>query len=378
MSASNGRIHLSPPRATEADIDAVTRAMRSGWLAPTGPDLAAFETGMAAYLGVGHAVGLSSGTAAIHLALRYLGVGPGDAVIVPTVTFAATVFPATYLGAEPVFVDIDASWNLDPALLADAISATRKRGLRVAAVIPVDLYGTPADYAGLAGVLDLEGIPAIEDAAEGLGAIAGERKVGTFGCGGVLSFNGNKIITTSGGGMLVTNDGDLAQKTKFWSTQARAPLPWYEHEEVGHNYRMSNLLAALGRSQLSRIDDEVEKRRQIRDWYRSHLAALDGVCVQDDPPWGRSNAWLTIAQFDAGIHPDGPTRVREYLERHNIESRPIWKPMHEQPVFASSQAILTGAAHALFQEGLCLPSGTALDDEDVARIASLIIEALRS
>lgn len=377
MPESSSRLNLSPPRATDDDIEAVVQAMRSGWLAPAGPELAGFEADIARYLGVSHAVGLASGTSAIHLALRYLGVGPGDVVIVPTMTFAATVFPIIYLGASPVFLDIDESWNLDPNLLGEATRVMNSCGSRVSAIIPVDLYGTPADYSSIRAVTDHLGIPIVEDAAEGLGATGSDgRKLGTFGEAGVLSFNGNKIITTSGGGMLVTDNGELAAKTRFWATQAREMFPWYEHEEIGHNYRLSNLLAALGRSQLRRIDGEVAKRREIREWYRSRLGVLDGIVVQDDPPWGISNAWLTIVRFDPECYHDAAPRVREHLAAFDIESRPVWKPMHRQPVFASARSFLSGAADSLFRDGLCLPSGTSLDEDAVDRVCTLVTEAV--
>lgn len=346
--------------------------MESGWLAPVGPAIAGFEEDVARYIGVHHAVALSSGTAAIHLALKYLGVGPGDVVIVPTVTFGASAFPITYLGAEPVFVDVDQSWNLDPQLLGDAIAQLRAEGRNIAAVIPVDLYGSPANYPQLTPMLAEAGIPMLEDAAEGLGATVGGARVGGQGEAGVLSFNGNKIITTSGGGMLVTNNGHLADKVRYWSTQSRDPLPWYEHAEVGYNYRLSNLLAALGRSQLRRINEEVSKRRQIRQWYHLRLDAYDGVTVQHDPMWGRSNAWLTVVQFNRGHHPEAARRIRELLEAHDIESRPVWKPMHHQPVFAKSRSFLSGSADALYAEGLCLPSGSSLDEDVIDRICSLV------
>ena len=377
MTLSGSRLFLSAPRATDEDIESVTAAMRSGWLAPVGPDLAAFEADMTAYLGITHAVGLASGTSAVHLGLKYLGVARGDVVLVPTVTFGATAFPVTYLGAEPVFVDIDDSWNLDPSALSDAIGSVRSAGGRVAAVVPVDLYGTPADYEQLLPLLDSLGIPVLEDAAEGLGASVGSSRVGAFGRAGVLSFNGNKLITTSGGGMLVTHDAEFAEKVRFWSTQSRDDAPWYEHSEIGYNYRLSNLLAALGRSQLRRVDSEVVKRRQIREWYRARLSVLDGVRVQSDPPWGTSNAWLTVVRFSPSLHPGAPTRVREFLESHNVESRPVWKPMHQQPVFHGCRSFLTGAADALFREGLCLPSGTVMDEEDVDRVSALVTQALR-
>jgi pyridoxal phosphate-dependent aminotransferase EpsN len=341
-----------------------------------GPDLTGFEQDMTEYLGVRHAVALASGTAAIHLALRYLGVQAGDAVLVPAVTFAATAFPVTYLGATPVFVDIDESWNMDPDLLRHAIHVIRRQGIRVAAALPVDLYGSPANYEAIGAALAEEEIPYVEDAAEALGARSDAGRIGAFGSAGVLSFNGNKIITTSGGGMLVTDDAQIAEKVRHWSTQSREQHPWYEHEEVGFNYRLSNVLAALGRSQLRRIDAEVAARRAIRAKYAERLCEIPGLSIQQDPSWGTSNAWLTVANFDPALHGDAPTRIRLALEAHNIESRPIWKPMHQQPIFADCPTFLTGAADRLFSEGLCLPSGSALDEADVDRVSDLVIDAL--
>lgn len=376
MPEPDHRVYLSPPRVTETDIDAVTKAMLSGWIAPIGPDLLGFESDIATYLGVAHAVGLSSGTAAIHMGLKALGVREHDYVIVPTMTFGATVFPITYLGAEPVLVDVDDSWNLDPSLVVEAVESVRKGGGRVAAVVPVDLYGTPADYGRLLPLLDSLGIPLLEDAAEGLGALHGRERVGTFGRAGVVSFNGNKLITTSGGGVLATNDAGLAEKVRFWSTQSRDKATWYEHSEIGFNYRLSNLLAALGRSQLQRADAEVAARRQIREWYRSRLESLDGVFVQPDPVWGTSNAWLTVVRFSHKLYPGAPQRVQDFLETHNVETRPVWKPMHQQPVFAHSRTCLSGAADEIFRDGLCLPSSGNLDEESVDWISRLVLRAL--
>ena len=371
------RIYLSAPTATDEDIEAVAGAMRSGWLAPIGPDLTGFEADMAAYLEIDHAVALSSGSAALHLGMKALGVSAGDVVLVPTVTFGATAFAVTYLGAEPVFIDIDASWNMDPALLPKAIEDLRASGTRIGAALPVDLYGSPANYSELLPIFEAHDIPVLEDAAEGLGASHGCDKLATFGRLGVLSFNGNKLITTSGGGMVVTDEPEIAERIRFWSTQSRDSFPWYEHSEIGYNYRLSNLLAALGRSQLRRVDQEVTKRRAIREWYRERLEAISGVTVQSDPEWGRSNAWLTVVRFDTTQYPNAPTRIRERLAEHNIESRPIWKPMHQQPVFRSQPAFLTGRADALFSDGLCLPSGTALDQDDVDRVSQLTVDCLR-
>ncbi len=327
---------------------------------------------MAEYLGVGHAVGLSSGTAAIHLGLKYLGVKPGDAVLVPTLTFGATAFAVTYLGAEPVFVDSDDSWNMDPEQTRVALESLTREGRRVGAALPVDLYGCPANYSELLPLFSEFDVPVFEDAAEGLGGAYGEQKLGCFGLGGALSFNGNKILTTSGGGMLVTNDGEFASKVRFWATQSREDFPWYEHEEIGYNYRLSNILAALGRSQLERIDQTVDRRREVRELYRKGLAELAGVLVQLDPAWGKSNAWLSIVTFDLNLYPKAPTRVRLVLEERNIESRPIWKPMHQQPVFAGARSFLSGKAGAVYSSGLCLPSGPGITNADIDEICSVI------
>jgi dTDP-4-amino-4,6-dideoxygalactose transaminase len=372
------RLFLSPPRVSEQDIASVVQALRSGWLAPAGPELSAFEDAASDYLGVKHAVALSSGTSALHLGLKYLGVVPGMAVIVPTLTFGATAFAVTYLGAEPVFVDVDDSWNMCPELLALAIDQLRANGRPVGCVIPVDLYGTPANYEVILPSCELAGIPVLEDAAEGLGATTSQNKVGALGNAGVLSFNGNKLITTSGGGMLVTNDEAFAARVRFWSTQSRDDASWYQHSEIGYNYRLSNILAALGRSQLTRVDSEVAKRRQIRGWYHERLTVRSGVSVQLDPPWGHSNAWLTVARFSSLRFPNAPKRICDFLDANDIESRPIWKPMHQQPIFQNSTSFLSGFADALFAEGVCLPSGTAMDEEDVDRVCSLIWAALET
>ena len=359
-------------------MSAIVQAVKSGWLAPAGPDLELFESELADYVGVGHAVGLSSGTAALHLALKYVGVTEGDVVLVPTVTFAATAFAVTYVGAVPVFVDIERrGWGMDPEATDSAIRQLQQRGRRVAAAVPVDLYGSPASYDLLLPLLASQGVAVVEDAAEGLGARNGDSQLGSLGAAGVLSFNGNKLITTSGGGMLVTDDQEMAERVRKWATQSREEAPWYEHAEIGYNYRLSNLLAALGRSQLTRVDDEVAKRRKIREWYRERLLELPGVAVQSDPPWGSSNAWLTVIRFDPNLHVDAARRVRESLATERIESRPIWKPMHQQPVFKDNPTFLTGVADDLFRDGLCLPSGTSLEARDIERICSIIEEVLR-
>lgn len=355
---------------------AVEKSLRSGWIAPSGPDLKEFEVRMAEYLGVESAVGLSSGTAAIHLGLKYLGVGKGNVVLVPALTFGATAFAATYLGAAPYFVDVDQSWNMDPEQTRRALEVLASEGRSVAAAIPVDLYGSPANYGELKPIFEEFGVPVFEDAAEGLGGSYGNSRLGSFGAGAALSFNGNKILTTSGGGMLVTDNPDLAAKVRFWATQSREDFPWYEHEEIGYNYRLSNVLAALGNSQLMRIDATVARRRKVRELYRTGLTENEGITVQSDPPWGKSNAWLSVITFDLRLYPDAPTRVRLTLEDRNIESRPIWKPMHQQPVFAGSRSFLSGNADAIYSSGLCLPSGPGITDSDVDEICSVISQTL--
>lgn len=371
------RLHLSPPDCGESEARAVESAVRSGWVAPLGPEVDAFETEIASLSGREYGVALSSGTAALHLGLQSLQVGSGDEVVVPTLTFGATAFAVTYTGASPVFLDVEQeSWNLDPNLLTDFLAARAASGSLPAAVVTVDLFGRTCDYDRIIPVCQGYGVPVFADAAEAAGATHGERPAGSFGAAAAFSFNGNKIMTTSGGGMLVTDDADLAAKVRFWASQSREALPWYEHEEIGYNYRLSNVLAALGRAQLTRLPDMIERRRVIRDRYAAGLSGVAGVTVMGDAPWGRDNAWLTTATFDPEVHPDAPLRIREALEARNIESRPIWKPMHLQPVFSTNESLLTGVADRAFATGLCLPSGSSMADGDVDRVVEGILAEL--
>jgi dTDP-4-amino-4,6-dideoxygalactose transaminase len=371
------RLYLSPPNITESEVEAVTAALRSGWVAPLGPEVDAFEADVATFCGRRYAVALSSGTAALHLGLLALGVGPGDEVVVPTMTFGATAFAVTYVGASPVFLDIEPdSWNLDPTVLDEFLSRRAALDLLPAAVVAVDVFGRTCNYDRIMAACAEYRVPVLGDAAEALGAQHGAHSAGAFGESAVFSFNGNKIMTTSGGGMLVTDDEETASKVRFWATQSREPFPWYEHKEVGFNYRMSNILAALGRAQLQRLPTMIERRREIRDRYDSILGPMAGVSVVGDPPWGQSNAWLTTVRFESTLHPDAPRRVREALEVANIESRPVWKPMHRQPVFAGAQSYLTGMADEIFADGLCLPSGAAMSDPDVARVSEIVTTEL--
>lgn len=367
------RILLSQPQVTDAEIAAVTRALRSGWIAPLGPEVDAFEADIREFTGAQHALALASGTAALHLALLGIGVKPGDDVIVPTMTFAATAFAVTYAQANPIFIDIEhTAWCLDPELLQHVLTQRKMLHQRTGAIIVVDLFGQPADYSSLLEIAGRFQIPVLVDAAESLGAMHGTISAGTMGSAGVYSFNGNKIMTTSGGGMLVSSDGSLIDRARHRSTQSRLPLPWYQHDDIGYNYRLSNILAALGRAQLSRLPEMMERRRQIRDMYCRALADIPGVAVSSDPPWGVANSWLTTVTFDGGQHPNAPTRVREALARDDIEARPLWKPMHQQPVFRKNQAYTSGVADRLFQEGLCLPSGASLTDDEIHRVIAVI------
>ncbi len=371
------RIHLSPPDVSDVDRQALIRAFDGGWIAPLGPEVDAFEEELAAVTGRAEAVALSSGTAALHLALVVAGVGPGDRVAVQDLTFAATANAVTYVGAEPVFIDSEpTSWNMDPDLLAEALEEGRREGRPIRAVIAVDLYGQCCDYERIERICSDHGTVLVEDAAEALGARYRDQPAGSFGRMGILSFNGNKIITTSGGGALVTDDVSDAERARFLATQARDPAPHYQHSVIGYNYRLSNLLAALGRSQLADLDRRVERRRSHRAFYEEALGQVPGVRFMPEIAGGRSTFWLTALTID----PDaaGATRedVRIRLESLDIEARPVWKPMHLQPVFAGYRFVGSGVSARLFESGLCLPSGSNLSDAERERIAGEILRVL--
>ncbi len=373
------RIYLSPPHMGDDERKLLLEAFDSNWIAPLGPHVDAFERELAAKVGVPHAAALSSGTAALHLALRILGVGPGDEVIASTLTFSATVNPIVYQGATPVFVDADpASWNMDPALLEEELAACAKRGKLPKVVIAVDLYGQCADYDRIAAACARYDVPLVEDAAEALGATCRGRPAGSFGAMGVFSFNGNKIITTSGGGMLVSARKDWIDEARFLATQARDPAPHYQHSQLGFNYRLSNLLAAVGRGQLRVLDDRVARRRAINAAYRDLLGAVPGVSFMPEAPYGRANCWLTCVTIDPASF--GATRedVRLRLERREIEARPVWKPMHLQPVFSGCRVRGGSVAQRLFDDGLGLPSGSSLSDAQVREITGEILAARRA
>jgi len=374
---SPDRILLSTPHLGPDEEALVLEALRSNWIAPLGPMVDAFEQEFASRVGSSHAVALSSGTAALHLALIGAGVGPGDEVLVSTLTFAGSVNPIVYVGARPVLVDSEErSWNLDPALLEEILTARARFGRLPKAVVPVHLYGQPAEMPRIMEICGRFGVPVIEDAAESLGASCDGRDPGTFGQSGVFSFNGNKVITTSGGGMLVTEDAALAGLVRKLASQARDPAPHYQHSMIGYNYRLSNLLAALGRGQLRQLDARVATRRAHFAAYADALAGIPGVAFMPEAPWGTHSRWLTTLTLDpgSGLTPAG---VAASLDRAGIESRPVWKPMHLQPVFADCEVIGGDVSARLFRDGLCLPSGSNLSAGDRDRVIEAFREACR-
>ena len=375
---SQRRVFLSPPDVGAEERRMLTEAFDSNWIAPLGPDVDAFERELAAFVGVEHAVALSSGTAALHLALLLLGGGPGDDVLVPSFTFVATAGPVRYLGARPVFVDCSPSnWNLDPELVAGELDRRARRNDLPAAVVTVDLYGQTADYDALVALCQRYEIPLVEDAAEALGATYGDRAAGTFGVAGVFSFNGNKIITTGGGGMLVTGSAEMAERARHLATQARDPFPHYQHSTLGFNYRLSNLLAAIGRAQLRGLPARIERRRRINARYRAALGGLDGIEFMPEVPYGEPNYWLTCILIDPAVFGTGREEVRLALEALDIESRPVWKPLHLQPVFADAPVVGGPVCAGIFEHGLCLPSGSALSEAEQARVVDGIAGTAR-
>lgn len=365
------QILLSTPHMGSAEREYVEEAFQTNWIAPLGPNVDAFERELAAIVGSSHAAALSSGTAAIHLGLRLLGVGPGDRVFCSTLTFAASAFPIVYQGAVPVFIDSDATtWNMCPAALARAFEVAERTCRMPKAVVVVNLYGQSADMDPIMALCEHYGVPILEDAAESLGAKYKGRHSGTFGRIGVFSFNGNKIITTSGGGMLVSDEPALIEKARFLATQARDPALHYQHSEIGFNYRMSNILAGVGRGQLKVLGDRVASRREIFETYRSELADIDLLEWMPEPEWSFSNRWLTVAT----LHADAPLSAADLicqLAGEMIEARPVWKPMHLQPVFEGCQLHTVWdapVADSLFENGICLPSGSNMTATQLERV----------
>jgi dTDP-4-amino-4,6-dideoxygalactose transaminase len=367
------RIYLSPPHLSGHERELVAEAFDSNWIAPLGPMVDAFERELAEAVEVGHAAALSSGTAALHLALRLLGVGPGDEVLCPTLTFAGTAFPVVYEGARPVFLDVHPeTWTLDPALLAEELERRARAGRPPAAVVTVDLYGQSADQAPILAACAAHGVPVVEDAAEALGASYRGRSVGGFGRFGVFSFNGNKVLTTSGGGALVSDDGEAIARARKLASQAREPVVHYEHRELGFNYRLSNLLAAVGRGQLRVLGERVAARRRTFERYREALADLPGIGFMPEAPYGRPSRWLTCVTIDPAAAGVDREAVRLALEAADVEARPLWKPMHLQPVFAGCETVGGAVAEGLFERGLCLPSGSSLTDADRERVVERV------
>jgi dTDP-4-amino-4,6-dideoxygalactose transaminase len=358
----------------------VAEAFDSNYIAPCGPQVDAFERAMAERTGISHTLALSSATAALHLLYRELGAGPDGAVVAPTLTFVASVAPAVQMGAEAILVDSnEATWTLDSELTEDALRTLAREGRRVAAVVAVDLYGQCCDYDALEAVCAHHSVPLIVDAAEALGATYRGRAAGSAGVAAVYSFNGNKIITTSGGGLLASTDAALVARARHLSQQAREDEAWYEHRMLGYNYRMSNLVAAVGVGQLRHLDDIVAKRRQVFEWYRERLADLPQIRFMPEAAYGAASRWLTVVCFDgdwvsdrSGRPGETSQRIRLALESENIEARPVWKPMHLQPVFRGARTFGGGVAERLFSCGLCLPSGTAMTGSDCDEVCAVI------
>jgi len=372
------RVFLSPPDVGEEERRFLLDAFDSNWIAPVGPHVDGFEHDMAQRIDVPAALALSSGTAALHLGLLLLGVGPGDDVLVPTQTFVATANVVTYVGARPVLVDSHpATWTIDPALVADELENRSRQGRLPAAVITVDLYGQCADYEPILAACARYDVPVLEDAAEALGASYGGRAAGSFGAAAVFSFNGNKIITTSGGGMLVSHDEALIERARYLSTQAREPVVHYEHVAIGFNYRMSNLLAALGRGQLRGLDERMARRRVIHERYRAALAGTAGLEFMPRAPYGEPNFWLTCVLVDPDRYGASHDDIRQALEALDIEARPTWKPLHLQPVYADAPTVGGAVAASIYDRGLCLPSGSRLSVADQDRICDTITTLAR-
>ena len=366
---SNKKIWLASPHMSDEgyEMQYVQEAFNTNWVAPLGPNVNEFEKELAAKVGSKHAAAMTSGTGAIHLALKAAGVGEGDIVFCPTLTFSATANPIIYQNATPVFIDSDyETWNMDPKALE---AAFKKYGDKVKAVLVVHLYGLSADMDKIMEICSKYNVTVIEDAAESLGAYYKGKHTGTFGEFGVFSFNGNKIITTSGGGMLVSDDEEKIKKVRFWSTQSRDAARHYQHSELGFNYRMSNVVAGIGRGQLKVLDQRVAKKKYIFEFYRRELGQLEGVEFMPINDWNEPNYWLSVMTLKGSVR---PLDVMEALEKENIESRPVWKPMHVQPFFAEYDYVGSDVSEKLFENGVCLPSDTKMTDEDLERICGII------
>lgn len=376
MASLKKRIYLSSPHMSGHELTLVKEAFDSNWIAPLGPHVDAFEQELAEYLGVAGALAVNSGTAAIHLALRLVGVGPGDDVFCSSLTFVASANPILYLGAKPAFIDSEPySWNMSPAALGEALAEAAARGKLPKAVVIVNIFGQSADMDPLLELCNKYHVPVIEDAAESLGATYKGKPSGTMGKYGIFSFNGNKIITTAGGGMLVSNDIDGLAKARFWATQARDQARYYQHSELGFNYRLSNILAAIGRGQLKVLDERINARRAIFARYAAGFSDLPFITMMPEASFGRATRWLTVLTIDPDAAGVTAEQILEELQAENIEARPVWKPMHLQPLFTKSlyyPHAATSCSDYLFANGICLPSGSNMTEQDVDRVIEVV------
>lgn len=379
------RILLSYPHMSGDEMKYIQEAFNTNWIAPLGPNVDAFEKETAEYAGVKAALAVSSGSAAIHLGLRLLDVKEGDLVFCSTLTFIASVAPAMYQKAEPVFIDSDEeTWNMSPIALQKAFADAEKTGRMPKCVIVAELYGQPPKMNEIKAICSKYNVPILEDSAEALGATYDGKKCGSFGKIGIYSYNGNKIITTSGGGMLLSDDEEYIDKARFWSTQARDSAPWYEHTEIGYNYRMSNILAAIGRGQMLHLEERIDRRRSIYRKYKQELEKIPGVKLMPETPNCRSIQWLTAITVDKETTGKTFMDVINYLNDMNIESRPVWKPMHLQPYFKERNAKYfthgegdnASVSDKLFNTGICLPSASAMTDEEQEYVMEAFKEAV--
>lgn len=366
------RVFLSPPYLNGNEIKYIQEAIASNYIAPLGPQVDAFEKELVDFTGKRYAVALSSGTAAMHIALRAVGVGSGSIVLASSLTFIGSVSPIEFLNAKPVFIDSDEiSWNMDPHILKEAVRDLDRKGQRPSAVIPTDIYGQCADYDAIAEICDEYEIPLIVDSAESLGATYKDKPAGNEGAASILSFNGNKIITTSGGGALLTDDKPIAEYARKVSQQSREPFPHYEHNEIGYNYRMSNIVAAVGIGQIQDLEWRVDKKREILDTYRNLFQDTPGITFMPEAVYGRCSRWLSVCLINPKDFGADRETIRMALEDENIESRPVWKPMHLQPVFKDARVFGGAVSEKLFEQGLCLPSGLNLSHDDQERISTI-------
>jgi dTDP-4-amino-4,6-dideoxygalactose transaminase len=367
------RIYLSPPQLDGRERELLLQAYESNWITTLGPQVDAFEQDICKRTNIPYAAALASGTSALHLALINLGIKQGDEVLCSTFTFSASANPIAYCGASPVFIDSNtATWNMDPDLLEEELHESKKKGKLPRAAVVVDLYGQSADYDPITKICEEYGVPIIEDAAEALGVKYKGKSAGSFGVMGVFSFNGNKIITTSGGGMLVSANKEYIDHARFLATQARDQAPHYQHSHIGYNYRLSNILAAIGRGQLENLDKKIAKRKDINRFYREAFADIDGIKFMPIAPYGEPNYWLTCITVDPSQSGASREDIRLALEKENIESRPLWKPMHLQPIFQSCRVRGGAVTENLFADGLCLPSGSGMTTSDLQRVTDIV------